>query len=463
MLRIACPSRRATDSSTIFPHFSRFSGQRDRVGDDQPLERRLLDPLDRRARQHAVHRAREHALGAGLHQRLRALLNRARRVDDVVGDDARAAADLTDHVHHFRRAIVAAPLVDDGQFGAEPLRVRARALGAAGIGRDDRQPRKILPRQVVDDHRRGKQVIDRDVEEPLNLRLVQIHRQHAIGAGRAQDVGHQLGRNRHARLVLAILPRVSVVRQHRRDARRRRPAERIDHDEQLDQMLIDRRARRLDDEDIGAADVLVDLERDFRVRKAAQPALPQRHAQKLADLASRAAGARCRKRPSDRRSRSVAWRITVAFIRTAKNLVGAEGFEPSNTGSKDPRLTAWPRPTITCVTWRLAHSTSPARQICLTRALPPSTSPVETLSLYDVPDARKHGTQPPRVLGARQRARARRPASPDAPGRAAVRRAASRRSNRPKTADPEPDIAANTAPGLDQRLLDAADGRVMAR
>ena len=25
-------------------------------------------------------------------------------------------------------------------------------------------------------------------------------------------------------------------------------------------------------------------------------------------------------------------------------LVGAEGFEPSNTGSKDPRLTAWPRP-----------------------------------------------------------------------------------------------------------------------
>jgi hypothetical protein len=26
-------------------------------------------------------------------------------------------------------------------------------------------------------------------------------------------------------------------------------------------------------------------------------------------------------------------------------LAGAEGFEPSNTGSKVPRLTAWPRPT----------------------------------------------------------------------------------------------------------------------
>ena len=28
-----------------------------------------------------------------------------------------------------------------------------------------------------------------------------------------------------------------------------------------------------------------------------------------------------------------------------RKLVGAEGFEPSNTGSKVPRLTAWPRPT----------------------------------------------------------------------------------------------------------------------
>ena len=29
-------------------------------------------------------------------------------------------------------------------------------------------------------------------------------------------------------------------------------------------------------------------------------------------------------------------------------LVGAEGFEPSNTGFKVPRLTAWPRPIDTC-------------------------------------------------------------------------------------------------------------------
>ena len=31
---------------------------------------------------------------------------------------------------------------------------------------------------------------------------------------------------------------------------------------------------------------------------------------------------------------------------TTHSVVGAEGFEPSNTGSKVPRLTAWPRPII---------------------------------------------------------------------------------------------------------------------
>ena len=44
------------------------------------------------------------------------------------------------------------------------------------------------------------------------------------------------------------------------------------------------RAGRLHDEDIGATDVFVDLERDFRVRKPQQPGLPQLDAEKLANL-----------------------------------------------------------------------------------------------------------------------------------------------------------------------------------
>ena len=90
--------------------------------------------------------------------------------------------------------------------------------------------------------------------------------------GGAQQVRHQLGRDRHARLVLAVLPRVAVIRNHRRDARRRRAAERVDHHAQLHEVPVDVRARRLHDEDVGAADVLVDLERDLRVRETAAAA-----------------------------------------------------------------------------------------------------------------------------------------------------------------------------------------------
>ena len=57
-----------------------------------------------------------------------------------------------------------------------------------------------------------------------------------------------------------------------------------DHDHQLHQVRVDRRAGRLDDEDVGAADVLVDLERDFGVGKPAQAGLPELHPEELGNL-----------------------------------------------------------------------------------------------------------------------------------------------------------------------------------
>src|SRR5436305_2830570 len=125
---------------------------------------------------------------------------------------------------------------------------------------------------------------DLDVKEPLDLRLVQIHRQHAVRARGAQDVGDELRRNRDPRLVLAVLARVAVIRNHRRDARRRRAAERLDHHQHLHDVLVDRRARRLDDEPVGAANVLVDLERDFRIGEPAQPRLTDLDAKERRDL-----------------------------------------------------------------------------------------------------------------------------------------------------------------------------------
>ena len=100
----------------------------------------------------------------------------------------------------------------------EPLRVGAGALHAAGVGRDDRQVGGFEVAQIANDHRRREEVVDRDVEETLDLRGVQVDREHAVGAGRGDQVGHQLRGDRHARLVLAVLPRVAVVREHGGDA-----------------------------------------------------------------------------------------------------------------------------------------------------------------------------------------------------------------------------------------------------
>src|SRR5436190_3190190 len=50
-------------------------------------------------------------------------------------------------------------------------------------------------------------------------------------------------------------------------------------------LRVAHRAGRLDDEDVGAADVLVDLKRDLRIRKPPQPRLTRRDAEELRDLA----------------------------------------------------------------------------------------------------------------------------------------------------------------------------------
>src|SRR5713226_8373720 len=113
-------------------------------------------------------------------------------------------------------------------------------------------------------------MIDRNVEEALNLRSVQVERQYAIGARSADQIRDQFRRDRHAWLVLAVLARVAVVRNDRRDATRRGALERVEHDQQLHQIVVHRWRRRLDHEDVRAADVLIDLHVVLAVGEAVQ-------------------------------------------------------------------------------------------------------------------------------------------------------------------------------------------------
>ena len=64
----------------------------------------------------------------------------------------------------------------------EELGERPRALGEPEVRHDDEVLEVLVLEVVRQDVDRG-QLVDRDVEEALDLALVEVHRQHPVGAG----------------------------------------------------------------------------------------------------------------------------------------------------------------------------------------------------------------------------------------------------------------------------------------
>ena len=100
-------------------------------------------------------------------------------------------------------------------------------------------------------------MVHRDIEEALDLRGVQVHAQHPVGARGGNEVGDQFGGDRRTTGVLAILPGIAEVGNDGRDALGRGPSEAVDVDEQFHEVGIHRVARGLHDVAVAAADVLV--------------------------------------------------------------------------------------------------------------------------------------------------------------------------------------------------------------
>ena len=120
---------------------------------------------------------------------------------------------------------------------------------------------------MFEENRQRVEMVHRDVEEPLDLLRVEIDRQHPVHPGGGDEVGHQLGGDRHARTVLAVLPGVAEKRHHRRDPRRARAPGGVHEDEQFHQVVVHRRAGRLDDEHVAPADVFHDAHARLAVGK----------------------------------------------------------------------------------------------------------------------------------------------------------------------------------------------------
>ena len=96
----------------------------------------------------------------------------------------------------------------------------------------------------------GVEVVDRDVEEALDLTGVKIHGNDVVAASSLEHVGHELGGNGSTALVLLILAGVGEVGDNSRDAAGRGSLAGIDHDKELHKSIVDIvRFRRLQNED----------------------------------------------------------------------------------------------------------------------------------------------------------------------------------------------------------------------
>ena len=176
--------------------------------------------------------------GALIDEGLGALDDGAGGIDHVVDEEALLALDVADDVHDFHDVRLGAALVDDRHRAVEALGDLARTVDRTDVGRDDDEVLVHLVFKVAVKERAAEKVIDGDIEKALDLRGVEVHREDAVGAGGGEKVGNELCRDGIARAGLAVLTGIAEVRDDRRHAACRSALCRIDHDEQLHEVIV---------------------------------------------------------------------------------------------------------------------------------------------------------------------------------------------------------------------------------
>src|SRR5436853_3943952 len=201
----------------------------------------------------------------------------------------------------------------------------------------------------------------------------------------SNQIRQQLRGDRHARAIFAILARIDVIRNHRRDAPRRRAPQRIEHNQQLHEIAVHRRARRLDDEAVLAAHVFEYLKIELAIGEPPDVRLAQLDAQVIADLFGEPlvgiAGkdfdiaVRVRRTirgvhdPSTKKVYRVYRVLSLSSLTSLPDqtqdsadsrlgrlfLAEEGGFEPQNGGTKSRRLTAWRLPSIDAESIKLSN------------------------------------------------------------------------------------------------------------
>ena len=112
---------------------------------------------------------------------------------------------------------------------------------------------------------------------------MQVHGKYAVGAGGLDEVRNELCGDGVAALRLAVLTGVAEVRDDSGDTTGAGTVHRVDHDEQLHQVVVHGLAGRLHDEHIRAADGLKDGNGAFAVGEALNVGLAEGLVEMVAD------------------------------------------------------------------------------------------------------------------------------------------------------------------------------------
>ncbi len=114
---------------------------------------------------------------------------------------------------------------------------------------------------------------------------MQIHGHDPVDPCLDHHVGDDLGGNRYAGGADAtVLTGIAEVGNHGGDPRGGGAAQGVHHQDQFHQVVVGRRAGGLQDEDILAAHVLIDLDRDLAVAELPDRGVAQSVVQALGDL-----------------------------------------------------------------------------------------------------------------------------------------------------------------------------------
>ena len=258
---------------------------RDRIGDDDLSQRRCGDPLDRRLRK-ARRGWRRHTCSVTPSRCRASTIWMSVPAVSISSSTMMARLPRTSPMTLRTSARSWLPMRRFSTIarGASSSSAKVRARLAKPRSVTTTRFSSCFWTEVAGQQVDGRQLVDRDVEEALDLALVEVDGQEAVGPGHGQHVRDEASRDGDAGLVLLVGAAVAVVGHDGGDPPGAGALEGVDHDEQLHDRLVDRARGGLDQEDVLLPGVVDDPDEDVLVGELEDLGPAQVDAQVAADV-----------------------------------------------------------------------------------------------------------------------------------------------------------------------------------